>query len=380
MGIKLATLVCNSLLKDARLITGEKGLDKDVDGVSVYDAPIMSEEEADKLLEKRILYFTTLDQHRGHPDRVLQFIKQLAAADCAGLCITDKNANLIDGDVLNFMTANDIPLFEFDEKLSYSAIMQDLSIMLYFDDIHLANSRKIERIIHAKLSHHELSMTLESINSKMQKYICVMSLEDPGYDMSFELVMSDFILANREYSYVRMNDLIIYIISDNAPERVFEKVDEIKRIVNVHLNEPYIGVSTVCERLNIEKAVRESRMARGIGKKLGDKCVYYDKASEIPLLIMLRDTVELREFYDAVRDIITQDEGDNRKELIMCIEEYLSAGGNFANAARKLYLHENTIRYRINKVKNLLGYEENPVKFHQVISTFIEAGKILGEN
>lgn len=58
MGIKLATLVCNSLLKDARLITGEKGLDKDVDGVSVYDAPIMSEEEADKLLEKRILYFT----------------------------------------------------------------------------------------------------------------------------------------------------------------------------------------------------------------------------------------------------------------------------------------------------------------------------------
>ena len=207
-----------------------------------------------------------------------------------------------------------------------------------------------------------------------------MSLEDPGYDMSFELVMSDFILANREYSYVRMNDLIIYIISDNAPERVFEKVDEIKRIVNVHLNEPYIGVSTVCERLNIEKAVRESRMARGIGKKLGDKCVYYDKASEIPLLIMLRDTVELREFYDAVRDIITQDEGDNRKELIMCIEEYLSAGGNFANAARKLYLHENTIRYRINKVKNLLGYEEDPVKFHQVISTFIEAGKILGEN
>ena len=137
--------------------------------------------------------------------------------------------------------------------------MQDLSIMLYFDDIHLANSRKIERIIHAKLSHHELSMTLESINSKMQKYICVMSLEDPGYDMSFELVMSDFILANREYSYVRMNDLIIYIISDNAPERVFEKVDEIKRIVNVHLNEPYIGVSTVCERLNIEKTVKESR-------------------------------------------------------------------------------------------------------------------------
>lgn len=47
------------------------------------------------------------------------------------------------------------------------------------------------------------------------------------------------------------------------------------------------------------------------------------------------------------------EEGDGR-ELILTLKEYLNCNLNVSEAAKKMYLHSNTIRYRINKIEELL--------------------------
>ena len=45
--------------------------------------------------------------------------------------------------------------------------------------------------------------------------------------------------------------------------------------------------------------------------------------------------------------------------------------------AKKLKQHENTIRYRINRLRNYLDVEEQPLLFHEIISLAVRIESML---
>jgi hypothetical protein len=69
-------------------------------------------------------------------------------------------------------------------------------------------------------------------------------------------------------------------------------------------------------------------------------------------------------FVEVVRD----------KELINTAEELFRCHLNISEAARKLYLHRNTLLYRIEKIKNLTGLDikkfEEAVIFRTIITIY----------
>ena len=51
--------------------------------------------------------------------------------------------------------------------------------------------------------------------------------------------------------------------------------------------------------------------------------------------------------------------------------------GEYQIVAEKLFQHENTIRYRINKIKSILGLEDDTIKFNELIALFVAADSLL---
>ena len=49
----------------------------------------------------------------------------------------------------------------------------------------------------------------------------------------------------------------------------------------------------------------------------------------------------------------------------------------FKKTAKKLKQHENTIRYRINRLRNYLDVEEQPLLFHEIISLSVRIESML---
>jgi PucR family transcriptional regulator, purine catabolism regulatory protein len=73
------------------------------------------------------------------------------------------------------------------------------------------------------------------------------------------------------------------------------------------------------------------------------------------LLLSLQDEDALRLYSDGLLEPIERTEGEYGGELLRSLEAYIEHNGNWERAARELYCHRHTLRYRIRKIEELTG-------------------------
>jgi purine catabolism regulator len=72
------------------------------------------------------------------------------------------------------------------------------------------------------------------------------------------------------------------------------------------------------------------------------------------LLLSLQDDEALRLYCDSVLGPL-ESEKQYGDELIRSLEAFIEQNGQWERAARKLYCHRHTLRYRIRRVEDLTG-------------------------
>ena len=104
----------------------------------------------------------------------------------------------------------------------------------------------------------------------------------------------------------------------------------------------------------------------------------YDPLSPQQLLLPIRGSREMQEFYDEFcREIAAKTTEEGMKDILLTTRAYVQCNGDFRETARKLKQHENTIRYRINRLRNYLDVEEQPLLFHEIISLAVRIESML---
>ncbi len=73
------------------------------------------------------------------------------------------------------------------------------------------------------------------------------------------------------------------------------------------------------------------------------------------LLLSLQDDEALRLFCDSILNPIEDGEGTYGGELMRSLEAFIECNGQWEKAARQLYCHRHTLRYRIRRVEELTG-------------------------
>jgi PucR family transcriptional regulator, purine catabolism regulatory protein len=73
------------------------------------------------------------------------------------------------------------------------------------------------------------------------------------------------------------------------------------------------------------------------------------------LLLSLQDTDALRLFCESLLGPIENGEGHYGGELMRSLEAFIECNGQWESAARRLYCHRHTLRYRIRKIEELTG-------------------------
>jgi PucR family transcriptional regulator, purine catabolism regulatory protein len=110
---------------------------------------------------------------------------------------------------------------------------------------------------------------------------------------------------------------------------------------------------------DLRRALHEARCAleaRGLalnGSAPG-LATYRDLGS-FQLLLSLQDDEALRLFCDSILAPIEEGEGAYGGELMRSLEAFIECNGQWERAARQLYCHRHTLRYRIRRVEELTG-------------------------
>ena len=92
----------------------------------------------------------------------------------------------------------------------------------------------------------------------------------------------------------------------------------------------------------------------GAGRRSPHAATYRDLGS-FQLLLSLQDDEALRLFCDSILGPIEAGDGHYGGELMRSLEAFIEENGQWERAAKRLYCHRHTLRYRIRRVEELTG-------------------------
>ena len=176
------------------------------------------------------------------------------------------------------------------------------------------------------------------------------------------------------------NNILIFISSDSSitDEDMKNYKKQIISVAEGNLNNYHLGVSSPYESLKyLRDAIEESLMACKVSKITKNKIESYDKIGSYKLLLDIKNKNTLKRFYyELLNPIIEYDECKNGK-LVETLLAYVENDGDMKKTAKELFQHENTIRYRILKIRQLLDLEEENITFYENIILAYKISKII---
>jgi DNA-binding PucR family transcriptional regulator len=102
-------------------------------------------------------------------------------------------------------------------------------------------------------------------------------------------------------------------------------------------------------------ALGVSGAANGSNGSAPPRVATYKNLGSFQLLLSLQDDESLRLFCDSILGPIEASEGDYGGELMRSLEAFIEENGQWERAAKRLYCHRHTLRYRIRRVEELTG-------------------------
>jgi carbohydrate diacid regulator len=170
---------------------------------------------------------------------------------------------------------------------------------------------------------------------KQQIVDAVSSISNPDHDIVVNIADDHFIIFKSTYE-----DLKSYC---HRVEEVLQEKLGIKA---------YIGVGRVCKDLgDYHKAYQLAVDTVNIGRKHHpDKLIYFFEDYKLQLLLLNISEDKKQQFLSSYGILFENDKDDN-KELLKTAKTYFENRMSIKDTANALYVHRNTILYRINKFK-----------------------------
>jgi len=101
-------------------------------------------------------------------------------------------------------------------------------------------------------------------------------------------------------------------------------------------------------------------------------------AYRLLLPAMSEDPAELQRFFsETVEPLVTYDE-QYETDLVQTLETFLDADGNVAGTAQRLFTHRHTIRYRLERVRDLSGLDVSSTDGREKLGLGLKAMRVLG--
>ena len=143
-----------------------------------------------------------------------------------------------------------------------------------------------------------------------------------------------------------------------------------------------LGRSRVAaDPLDLHRAGNEALLAVNVAE--GDEehpLLAFEQTGAYRLLLsaMSEDPAELQRFYAETVEPLAAYDDQYETDLVRTVEAFLDNDGNVAGTAQKLFTHRHTIRYRLERVRELSGLDVGSTDGREKLSLGLKAMRVLG--
>jgi DNA-binding PucR family transcriptional regulator len=132
--------------------------------------------------------------------------------------------------------------------------------------------------------------------------------------------------------------------------------------------------------IDLHRAAAEAILAANVAEAQGGTLLAFEDTGAYRLLLPAvgEDAAELERFHEeTVAPIVAYDE-QYETELVRTLETFLDVDGSVARAAERLFTHRHTIRYRLERVRELTGLDVSSTDGRERLGLGLKAMRVLG--
>jgi purine catabolism regulator len=206
-----------------------------------------------------------------------------------------------------------------------------------------------------ELSEHELQHRMLPFGIGASAAVLVFSLDEPlAAEVSLERIMAE---AGVKALVAARGDLLCAVIDAAGAEPLEVAARARDSLARGH-ELVRVAASRAAPLGALRRSFHEARYALEVSafsNGSAPRVASWRDLGAFQLLLSVQDDEALRLYCDSVLGPLEEGEGDYGGELLRSLEAFLENNGQWEKAARELFCHRHTLRYRIRRIEQLTG-------------------------
>lgn len=364
MAIELQRLIKKAAHMDVTLIAGEGGIHNLVSWVHMTETP-----EASDFLEGGEIAFTT-GIGLGNETDLNKLIKLMYEKKAAGVIINiGPFIEKIPQDTIDYCNQKNFPLFVIPWKIHLAEVIRIFCFAITKDEqrnLEIVSSFKNAIFFPKQEELYVILLSQHGFRVNWKYSVCVIKLSHNTAEMSVrieQLVTSLNTYAHHNYQHFAIfsHETEVLIVTGNYTEKQNRNF-----ILDLHSHALHSlargeQISIGCGKLThsihcLWKSYRQAKSIQKLQKngKLDHSLIFYSDMGIYKLLMGIEDKEIIEEYYiKTIRPLLDYDEKNN-SDLTVVLRTYLKHNGSVKETADELYVHRNTINYKLARISQIL--------------------------
>lgn len=357
MSITLSEVLPLEAFKHFRLIAGEKGLGREITSVGMLDY------EVNEIIEQNFkageFVITTLVAIKEDLSQLEEMVARLIKVKSSGFAIKTIYINEVPKSVLDLCEREAYPLFLFEEtffEVIVTSVNDVLRAQSEMEDLEI----QIDRMLSGDMNKYGIRRAAQILHRSFLEYVQVVFIK---WDRSQVERPTPFLTLNfgnlidRSHKCLAYKEGYLLIVSSNDREHsVFEHLTQHALSQLGLRGEGIQGFSGYGLRIDkLDVAIQEALYAYETARLYRLNQLAFEEMGLERLLLPIKDNPWVMTYYESIMEPLMSYDQKNGTDLLRTAVVFVLSGGDIKRSAERLFQHGNTVRYRMERIRQLLS-------------------------
>ncbi|WP_278566289.1 PucR family transcriptional regulator [Emergencia timonensis] len=364
------------IMANAELKAGQSGLSNIVSYVNVLDNYYdETDPESTPVNYGQNFYLTSMYYGVGNALYVDSLMQHFVDLKVSAVCITDEYLSALPSSAYEIADKNQVPVIFIDKNTPYALIISSImELKLSYQESELH-----ENLLHEMMLPHCYEDRKQEIigqlnpnfHNRVTAFFCMNTdlSNNKAAEISNGLHLLNKIRTYKTSFACQYKNGMIIVRSYNTSKMAIQTdlTEDTIQFIRRMLPNAIIGISDSLPLTHLDEAIAQCSTASLSGAHDINGIVYYRDVGISKLLMKLISHPDLEEYYRSLIKPINEYDKKYKSELLATIKCFVECSLDHVKTGKQLHIHENTVRYRLNKIKELIPYGKSSLDFNQSI-------------
>lgn len=369
MHISYEELIHIKGMEQAQIVAGRSGTWRKISGAHVVELV-----DAQKWVKEGELVFISGVGLKQIETELDEIVKTVSSRNVSGVVLEmGPFIKRVPESVIKIANHYGMPILKLPFEISVGDVISKIYYLLYNQESKEKSVEDLmESVIYGKEDIYQEKVRYYGFNEKIKHVAICIGVDHAAEIMDEQLKKT---LLNSVKKIFAFQNLLLYLRDGNHIVMILDLPDQNEEVQIKDLIEQYIirlnqelyschktisiGVGKYFHKVvEMRKSVIEAKKAYKILRSCKVECGarYYEEIGVYQLFFNHKPE-ELKEFAQDILGPIRDYDRMNDSELFDTLRVYLESNCNMSIVTEKIYVHRNTVKYRIKRIEEILGYD-----------------------